>query len=101
MKERYHATTQNRFYPDMSNVNKTITVEAKFISPPMYILKEMNISVSLRFGDRKSLAGPSSVDMMMMMMMMIVILATTKTVNGLRFPFCCPGYKFQSRVQLC
>jgi len=22
MEERYHATTQNRFYPDMSNVNK-------------------------------------------------------------------------------
>ena len=26
MEERYHATTQNRFYPDMSNVNKNITV---------------------------------------------------------------------------
>jgi len=38
MEERYHATTQNRFYPDMSNVNKNITVEAKFISPPTYIL---------------------------------------------------------------
>jgi len=25
MEERYHATTQNRFYPDMSNVNKNIT----------------------------------------------------------------------------
>jgi len=34
MEERYHATTQNWFYPDMSNVNKTITVEAKLISPP-------------------------------------------------------------------
>ena len=34
MEERYHATTQNRFYPDMSNVNKNITVEAKLISPP-------------------------------------------------------------------
>jgi len=32
--ERYHATTQNRFYPDMSNVNKNIAVEAKLISPP-------------------------------------------------------------------
>jgi len=28
MEERYHVTTQNRFYPDMSNVNKNITVEA-------------------------------------------------------------------------
>ena len=34
MEERYHATTQNRFYPDMSNVNKNITVEAKLISLP-------------------------------------------------------------------
>ena len=37
MEERYHATTQNRFYPDKSNVNKNITVEAELISPPMYI----------------------------------------------------------------
>jgi len=37
MEERYHATTQNRFYPDMSNVNENITVETKLISPPMYI----------------------------------------------------------------
>jgi len=36
MDERYHATTQNWFYPDMSNVNKNITVEAKLISPPTY-----------------------------------------------------------------
>jgi len=36
MEEGYHATTQNRFYPGMSNVNKNITVEAKRISPPMY-----------------------------------------------------------------
>ena len=36
MEERYHATTQNRFYPDMSTVNKNITVEAKLISPPTY-----------------------------------------------------------------
>ena len=27
--ERYHATTQNRFYPDMSNVNKNFTMEGK------------------------------------------------------------------------
>jgi len=31
-----HATTQNRFYPDVSNVNKNITVGAKLISPPTY-----------------------------------------------------------------
>jgi len=37
MEERYHVTTQNRFYPDMSNVNKNITVEAKLINPPTYI----------------------------------------------------------------
>jgi len=36
MEEKYHATTQNRFCPDISNVNKNITVEAKLISPPMY-----------------------------------------------------------------
>jgi len=36
MEERYHATTQNRFYPDMSNVNKNIIVEEKLISPPTY-----------------------------------------------------------------
>jgi len=38
MEERYHATTQNRFYPDMSNVHKNITVEAKLISPPTYFI---------------------------------------------------------------
>jgi len=37
MEERYHATTQNRFYPVMSDVNKNITVEAKLISPLTYI----------------------------------------------------------------
>jgi len=36
MEERYHATTQNRFYPDMSNLNKNITVGAKLISTPTY-----------------------------------------------------------------
>jgi len=36
MEERYHATTQNRVYPDMSNVNKNITVEAKLIKPLTY-----------------------------------------------------------------
>jgi len=42
MEERYHATTQNRFYPDMSNVNRNITVEAKLISPPTYKAEETN-----------------------------------------------------------
>jgi len=37
MEGRYHATTQNRFYPDMSNVNKNITVEVKLTSLPTYI----------------------------------------------------------------
>jgi len=37
VEERYHATTQNRFYPEMSNVNKNITVEAKLLSPPTEI----------------------------------------------------------------
>jgi hypothetical protein len=36
MEERYHATTENRLYPNMSNANKNITMEAKFISPPTY-----------------------------------------------------------------
>jgi len=38
MQEGDHATTQNWFYPDMSNVNKNITVEAKLINPPTYII---------------------------------------------------------------
>ena len=37
MEERYHATTENRFYPDESNVNKNITVDTKLISPPTCI----------------------------------------------------------------
>ena len=37
MEERYHATTQNRFYLGMSNVNENIIVEAKLIIPPTYI----------------------------------------------------------------
>jgi hypothetical protein len=32
---------------------------------------------------------------------MIAIMATTKTMNGFRFPFGCPCYQFQPRVQLC
>jgi len=35
MEERYHATTQNRFYPDMSNVNKNITGGKKY--QPTYV----------------------------------------------------------------
>jgi len=52
MEERYHATTQNRFYPDMSNVNKNITVEAKLISPPTYFAGEACevAHVTRRFG---------------------------------------------------
>ena len=46
MEERYHATTQNRFYPDMSNVNKNITVEAKLSSPPTYILNNALLNFS-------------------------------------------------------
>jgi len=49
MEERYLATTQNRFYPDMSNVNKNITVKAKLISPPTYL-------VHLRPGKQRSFA---------------------------------------------
>jgi len=43
MEERYHATTQNRFYPDMSNVNKNVTVEAKLISPPTYFVTNCTV----------------------------------------------------------
>ena len=45
MEERYHTTTQNRFYPDMSNVNQNITVEAKLISQPTYIIAHSNTVV--------------------------------------------------------
>jgi len=55
MEERYHAITQNRFYPDMSNVNKDITVEAKHFSPPTYI---RHWYMSCRFDDSFQ-AGPS------------------------------------------
>ena len=44
MEERYHATTQNRLYPDMSNVNKNITVEAELISPPTYFASALCFS---------------------------------------------------------
>ena len=42
MEDRYHATTQNRFYPDMSKVNKNITVKGKLISQPTYKADETN-----------------------------------------------------------
>jgi len=42
MEERYHETTQNRFYQDMSNLNKNISVEAKLISPPTYITENLS-----------------------------------------------------------
>jgi len=37
MEEKYHATTPNQFYSDMSNVNKNVNVESKLNSPPTYI----------------------------------------------------------------
>jgi hypothetical protein len=37
MEERYHVITQNLFYPDMSNVNKNITVEALNLSAHLCI----------------------------------------------------------------
>jgi hypothetical protein len=39
-------TTQNRVYPDMSNVNTNITVEAKLISLPTYIFDNISLSSS-------------------------------------------------------
>ena len=48
MEERYHATTQNRFYPDMSNVNKNITVGGKTYQPTyVRILESHNIPNSV------------------------------------------------------
>jgi len=44
MEERYHATTQNRFYPDMSNLNTNISVETKLISSPTYFASAMCFS---------------------------------------------------------
>jgi len=44
MEDRYHATTQNRFFfPDMSNVNENITVKAKLISPPVYVVETVAV----------------------------------------------------------
>ena len=42
MEYRYHATTQNRFYPDMSNVNKNITVGSKTYQPTYVFLSDFN-----------------------------------------------------------
>jgi hypothetical protein len=36
MEDSYHATTQSQFYPEMSNVNKNIAVEANVINTPTY-----------------------------------------------------------------
>ena len=55
MEQRYHVTTQNRFYPDMSNVNQNITVEAKLISPPtciIFLIKCIIISLLISGKDR-------------------------------------------------
>jgi len=61
MEERYHATAQNRFYPDISNVNKNITVEAKLVSPTMYMRdKRLNMIVACR-PTRKFLANMCAV----------------------------------------
>jgi len=38
MEGTHHVTTQNRFYPDIYNVNKYISVEAKVISPTTLII---------------------------------------------------------------
>jgi len=42
MEERYHATAQNRFYPDMSNVIKNITVE------PTYVLETQTVQPEIK-----------------------------------------------------
>jgi len=49
MEERYHATKQNRFYRDMSSVNKNITVEARLVNTTKYISKQKNRTVSYHF----------------------------------------------------
>jgi len=59
MEERYHATAYNRFYTDMSNVNKYITVEAKPISPPTYLKKTMGHEDWAMLGQIKQLSGRS------------------------------------------
>jgi hypothetical protein len=50
MEERYHATTQNRFYPDMSNVNKSITVEAN-LSAHLRTSGQSDVPARLQFED--------------------------------------------------
>jgi len=59
--ERYHATTQNRFYPDMFNVNKNITVEEKLISPPTYIFNIHLILFSHQHLDLPRILFPSGI----------------------------------------
>ena len=50
MEERYHATTQNRFYPDMSNVNKIITVEAKLMAHlrTIFVFSSKNMYIKMK-----------------------------------------------------
>ena len=57
MEERYHVTTQNRFYPDMSNVpvnlkKKTVTVEEKLISQ-LRIITTVNFTVVIYKNDHR------------------------------------------------
>jgi len=49
MEERYHATTQNRFYPDMSNVNKNIKMETSY-QPTYVVSKHMELNFSPVYG---------------------------------------------------
>ena len=44
MEERYHATTKNRFYPDMSNVNKNYYSGGKTYQPT-YVHLDLQISM--------------------------------------------------------
>ena len=62
MEERYHATTQNRFYPDMSNVNKNIRVEAKLISPPTYFDRHRRLEETCRLHLQGNKGSHSYVD---------------------------------------
>ena len=61
MEEGYHATTQNRFYPDISNVNKNITVEAKLYHPT-YVQVRLATSWTVRSsnpgGGRRDFPAP-------------------------------------------
>jgi len=48
MEERYQAPTQNWFYPDMSNVNKNITEEAKLLSAHLRIKRTCTCGINKR-----------------------------------------------------